>query len=354
MKKLVLSSITASLLLVSNANAFGFGEILSVASSVTGGGAANTKAVDTETILAEALKQVDMAKKLKAEADAIKAEMRSAISVTMGMVTSSNYVINCQTTALTNATSAEQAREVFNTGITNILNSKKNVTGTLDDQNSVIGMANGSVQSDINKLVDLQNKSNEELENSIKDIAATLEVLNASNSFLEQIAEDSTVASSKIDNAIDKFQDKGKTVALESVKMVGVLALQSASLSKTINNLASNPMNALTVLPKLKDMYSSISSVSSTLIDFKDDYYYIESKAESISKVAADASNSISIAKSSSAAFLKKIESIAHKKGELAENYAEMKENSSINAKKLAANMVEDVEFEDENEEKES
>ena len=307
--KIILSSVVATAL-ATGSYGFGFGD---VSSALSGGKSSSSSKVDADAVLAKALKQIDMAKKLKEDSEKIKKEMSSSMSTVSGMSAITDYIINFENTALTNAKSADQARDVFNQGISNIINATKNSSNSIKDQEKVLA----SIKPDGTKLQPLLDMSKKDIDKTVKNIEASVVSIQLANAVLLDLGDKADKATQKIDNAIDTFKSKGGSVAIESVKMVAILALEINNLKKTISSVSSNPMQAIKLVPKLKTTLGDITSLITVFKDYKADYDYIENNAVTISKHTKGIVTSIKDTKAISSKFLVQIEDVASKRVDL-------------------------------------
>lgn len=140
---------------------------------------------------------------------------------------------------------------------------------------------NGNKEEDVGKtdaevLKESLERTDAEIAENIKrimevyavNIGDLIESIKVSEYLLTKIADRTKAAEEDINDSIGKYNEQAALVAADSVKQVAILALQVQSMKKLLEQLASDPIQGLRMLPKVKDMVTDIQSLIQTLSRF--------------------------------------------------------------------------------------
>lgn len=320
LKRVVLTLTLATFLIAPGpARAFDFGAMVGTLSQMSQGGG-GSGATSSEDALAEALKQIDIAKELQRQSVEIKNKMIAALVNTYAMTAFGASASYYQIGAVTNAQDAVHARDVFYQQVSKVNDARVSMLGNLPtpaDALAKIQTMNRIGRNSVTELKGLADQGNEELAKSINNLEASFQAFEMSNWMLDKVGGHADQAKNNIDAAIEEFNEKGGSLIVETTKMAGVLALQIVSARNVINDLSSNPLQAITLIPKATTIITDINHLIGVLDAYKEDYNYIESVAGDIRAGADESASIIREGKAQAERATAKIRSIAAMKQEL-------------------------------------
>ncbi|TAN45696.1 MAG: hypothetical protein EPN22_01525 [Nitrospirae bacterium] len=232
-----------------------------------------------EEALADALKQIDMAKNLKKKSLALRKKMDKALSEA---ITSNIFVIaavDFQSQSIKCASSAQNSKKHFYDMISTLQEAKFDTASTMSDKAKLSREIVASSTEELENLTKSKLDAKDMTKGHIDGILYAFE----SAAVLYDINKKSAdTAKKNIDDSIKIFKSQGKDVALESVKMVAALALQGKALKEQIQELSKNPFKAGELVPKLKQVGEDITQLTKVLSAYKDDYDFIDAKSTEI------------------------------------------------------------------------
>ncbi|SDL04224.1 SH3 domain-containing protein [Maridesulfovibrio ferrireducens] len=138
--------------------------------------------------------------------------------------------------------------------------------------------------------------------------------LHASNAMYDFSIDKSGNVILGIDRAVNAYEEKSGPLTVEATKQIGILTISGTQLVAQISNAQSNPVQALTVLPRMMEIQEELSDLTTLLSDFKNDYDYIEKNSALIAKQGADISRIIMTARRKNTQITTTLESYYEKK----------------------------------------
>ncbi len=251
------------------------------------------------------LKQIDQSKKLAAQTIAIKKQMLAALNETRAL----QQLVGSTVMVMNNNYKAATAKAQ---GVKSVGMDKISIKAFIKDLSYE---PSDSIETAAVKIAE-NRKMLKALSTQIKTEAASFSKLNAvqiknldsiigtlstnlhaSNALYDMSMSKSSNVIGSIDQAINAYDEKGKTMAVEATKQLGVLALAGTAVVELIGNAQNNPIGAIAAIPTMIEAQEQLTDLVCLFKDFKQDYDYIEENSELITKQSQEINNIIMTAR---------------------------------------------------------
>ncbi|CCO25182.1 SH3 domain-containing protein [Maridesulfovibrio hydrothermalis] len=294
------------------------------ASALLGGGSQN-RAVRPQSqndALKDILKSISAGKELAQQTVKIREQMLGALNETRAL----QSLIGATVAAMnTNYKIAEQtARGVSSTGMKKIsikafiqdlsyepTESIESAAVKIAQNGKRLKALESRIKSEADTFSQLNSQQLQNMDSIIDSFSTNLHASNALYDF--SIAKSNNVIL-RIDRAVTAYDEKAGPMAAEATKQAGIIALATAQLVSQISNAQSNPLGALTALPRLMEIQEELTTLSGLFQDFQADYEYIENNSAIISKQGQDISRIIMTARRKNTQITTMLESYYQKK----------------------------------------